>query len=99
MARPKVCIGTGEELEPYLKRQPKQRFRLIPISEESDFMDETGDAVEASEQKDATQGEKTLAEMFAGRVGRLSFEPTDLSQDTGKKFTELIIKKHQKEQR
>jgi hypothetical protein len=34
MAIPKEYIGTAEELEPLLKQQPKQRFRLIPITEE-----------------------------------------------------------------
>jgi hypothetical protein len=29
MAQPQVLEGTGEELEPMLKRMPKQRFRLI----------------------------------------------------------------------
>ncbi|HZP83746.1 MAG TPA: hypothetical protein VFB21_19045 [Chthonomonadaceae bacterium] len=29
-----VIEGTGEELEAYLKRQPKQRFRLIPLASE-----------------------------------------------------------------
>jgi hypothetical protein len=29
-----VIEGTGEELERYLRRSPKQRFRLIPLSNE-----------------------------------------------------------------
>ena len=29
-----VIEGTGEELQLYLKRSPKQRFRLVPLSVE-----------------------------------------------------------------
>ena len=73
MAQPKEYIGTGEELKPYLEQQPKQRFRLIPILGETELTDETANGAEASDQKQSTQPEKTLAEMFAGRVGRVSF--------------------------
>ena len=40
-----------------------------------------------------------LAEMLKGRTGLVSFEPSDLSENTGKKFTELLVEKHEEEQR
>jgi len=40
----------------------------------------------------------TLAEALQGKTGLVSFEPTDLSEETGKKFSDLLVEKHQKEQ-
>ena len=41
----------------------------------------------------------SLAEALKGRTGLVSFDPIDLSEDTGKKFAALLMEKHQKEQR
>jgi hypothetical protein len=41
----------------------------------------------------------SLAEMLKGRTGLVSFEPSDLSEDTGRKFADLLVEKHEKEQR
>ena len=40
----------------------------------------------------------SLAKALKGRTGLVSFEPTDLSEDTGKKIADLLVEKHHKEQ-
>lgn len=40
----------------------------------------------------------SLAEALKGRTGLVSFEPSDLSEDTGKKFANLLAEKHGKGQ-
>ena len=43
MARPEAIEGTGEELGRYLRRSPKQRFRLVPlVDDENTDPDEGG---------------------------------------------------------
>jgi len=36
----------------------------------------------------------SLAEALKGRTGLVSFEPSDLSKNTGKKFASLLTEKH-----
>lgn len=59
----------------------EQRFRLIALP----ALDEQ-----------TTAEQPTLAERFAGRVGRLSFDPPDLSERAEEYFGKLIVEKHQK---
>ncbi len=76
--------GTREELEEQLQAFPKeQRFRLsaLPQPEEG-----TGVA----------QEEPSLAELFAGRMGRFHLGDANLSQDSGKKFAALMAEKKRK---
>ncbi len=50
--------------------------------------------VPGSRDVDSTQLVKegmTLAEALKGRTGLVSFEPSDLSEDTGRKFTDLLV--------
>ena len=80
MNGPQVIEGTREEVGEQLKLFPKeQRFRLIALPQ-------------PVEQTDVE--EPTLAERFAGRVGRFSFEPADLSERTEEYYGELIKKKY-----
>lgn len=68
MNEPQGIEGTREELEEQLQRFPKeQRFRLIILPPLSEQNGDEG---------------PTLAERFAGRVGRFSFDPADLSERT-----------------
>ena len=79
MSELQVIEGTREEVGEQLQRFPKeQRFRLI--------------ALPPTEDQD-TEG-PTLAERFAGRVGRLSFEPADLSERTEAYYGEMLQKKY-----
>ena len=86
MAQPTVIEGTGDELLDYLKQAPHDRYRLIRIS-----------AVEATENGDRQN--LSLAEALRGYIGSAHFGDANLSQDTGKKFTQLLVEKRRKEQR
>ena len=80
MDEPLVIEGTREEVEEQLQLFPKgRRFRLIPLP-----------------QPDEHNGneEPTLAERFAGRVGRFSFEPADLSERTEEYYGDLLKKEY-----
>lgn len=80
MDQPQVIEGTREEVGEQLLRFPKeQRFRLIALPPLDDQDEENG---------------STLAERFAGRVGRFSFDPADLSERTEEYYGELLQKKH-----
>ncbi len=80
MNQPEVMEGTREEVGEQLRRFPKeQRFRLI--------------ALPVPDTENGDDG-PTLAERFAGRVGRVSFEPADLSARTEEYYGELLKKKY-----
>jgi voltage-gated potassium channel Kch len=40
--------------------------------------------------------QRTLAEMLQGRIGTVASGQGDLSQNTGKRFTEMMVEKHRK---
>jgi hypothetical protein len=40
---------------------------------------------------------KPLADLFKDRVGRLHFDPADLSVNTGERFADLLVEKFQSE--
>ncbi len=83
MNEPHVMEGTREEVGEQLKLFPKeQRFRLIALPQ-------------PVEQTDVE--EPTLAERFAGRVGRFSFEPADLSERAEEYYGQLIKEKYAQE--
>ena len=80
MSEPQVMEGTREEVGEQLQRFPKeQRFRLI--------------ALPPIEEQNVEVG-PTLAERFAERVGRLSFDPADLSERTEEYYGEILKKKY-----
>ena len=80
MNEPQVIEGTREEVGEQLQRFPKeQRFRLIALPQPDEQNGDDG---------------PTLAERFAGRVGRFSFEPVDLSERTEAYYGELLKKKY-----
>lgn len=79
MAEFQTIEGTRDELQEQLQSFPKdQRFRLTPLPSSKD---------------EGEQEEPSLAELFAGRAGRFHFGDANLSQDTGKKFSELMAEK------
>lgn len=85
MNEPQVIEGTREEVGEPLKLFPKeQRFRLIALPQPDEMNGDEG---------------PTLAERFAGRVGRFSFDPADLSERTEAYYEELLKKKYATEQR
>lgn len=80
MSEPQVIEGTREEVAEQLQLFPKeQRFRLIALPKPDEQNEDE---------------EPTLAERFAGRVGRFSFEPADLSERTEEYYGELLTQKY-----
>ena len=66
MNEPQIIEGTREEVGEQLQKFPEeQRFRLIALPPLKEQNEDEG---------------PTLAERFAGRIGRFSFEPADLSE-------------------
>jgi hypothetical protein len=86
MAQTQLIQGSWEELSAYAEEFKNRRDLMLIIP---------GDA----ETTNGTVKEgMNLAEALKGRTGLVSFEPTDLSEDTGKKFADLLVERHQKEQ-
>lgn len=59
--------------------QPKKSFRLTPASQGSGDHDTS-----------INHDTETLAHKLKGRVGRVHFQPSDLSERVGEAFTELL---------
>ena len=79
MDETQVIEGTREEVVKKMRFFPKeQRFRLVALSQ-------------PGEQK---QEEPSLAKRFTNRVGRLSFDPADLSERTEEYYKELLANKY-----
>lgn len=43
---------------------------------------------------DQPQSTPSLERLLQGRVGKVNFQPSDLSENTGKVFTEIVTEKH-----
>jgi hypothetical protein len=67
MAQPKIYEGTGDELAPYLRENPKRHFRLIVLPEE-----ETEEAFEQSLKELFEEAEKAVPE-----PGKCSSDPLE----------------------
>jgi hypothetical protein len=79
MARAQLIQGSWEELSARAEEFKNRRDLMLIIP---------GDAETAiSTVKEGVN----LAEALKGRTGLVSFEPTDLSEDTGKKFAALLV--------
>lgn len=88
MADVPTIEGTYEELLAMLASFPReQRFRLIPLTPVQE---------ESNEEKGDVTEEPSLAELFAGRVGRFHFGEANLSQKSGSKFADLMAEKKRK---
>jgi hypothetical protein len=86
MSRPQVYEGTAEEIATQLRESKLTgRFRAILVPE---------NGVDGNGNQEAGE---TLLERLKGRVGRFDFGGVNLSEDTGRKFTELLVEKHRKE--
>ena len=85
MTSPQVYEGTAEEIANQLRRSNTTgRLRAIVVPE-------NGVGTQG-----AKELEETLAERLKGRVGRFDFGDANLSEDTGKKFADLLVEKHRK---
>ena len=76
MAKPQVIQGTWDELCAQAERF-KDRPNLTLI-------------IPGDEDSDTRSAPRTLEEALRGKTGLLSFDPPDLSEDTGKKFAALL---------
>jgi len=87
MIRPYVYEGTAEEIADKI-RQSKLvgKFRAIVTPE---------DGFPANGSEEPVQ---TLADRLKGRVGLCDFGDANLSENTGRKFAEILDEKHRKEQ-
>ena len=86
MAQPQLIQGSWEDLCARAEEFKNRDDLLLIIP---------GNA----EAKNCTVNEgMSLAEALTGRTGLVSFEPSDLSENTGKKFADLLVEKHQQEQ-
>jgi len=84
MAKVQAIEGTRDELQERLRSFPReQRFRLTPLTQPQEG---NGDVT----------AEPSLAELFAGRVGRFHFGDANLSRDSGSKFSALVAEKKRK---
>jgi hypothetical protein len=88
MAQPKVYEGTWEELSTHA-----EEFRNVPKL----TLIVPADTENGMETDGKTEPARTLAERLKGRVGLFDFGDANLSEDTGRKFTELLVEKHGKE--
>lgn len=87
MVQPQVYEGTAEEIAAQLRNSKLTgRFRAILVPEGS---------AELNGNQEAGQ---TLLERLEGRVGQFDFGGVNLSEDTGRKFTEILVEKHRKGQ-
>ena len=86
MAQPLLIQGTWEELSVRAEEFKDRRDLMLIVPGDPD--------VKNSALKEGV----SLAEALKGRTGIVSFEPTNLSENMGRKFTDLLVEKHQKEQ-
>ncbi|MBW4488569.1 MAG: hypothetical protein KME12_12340 [Trichocoleus desertorum ATA4-8-CV12] len=70
--------GTWEEILRYAPELVGQRVRLTVLSNESS----------------KPQNGTTLDQVLKGRVGRVQFQPANLSTRTKEAFTELLVEKY-----
>jgi hypothetical protein len=85
MAQPQLIQGSWEELSARAD-EFKDRKDLILIV-----------PGEARANPGVTEDGMSLAEALKGRTGLVSFEPADLSEETGKKFAALLLEKQGRE--
>jgi hypothetical protein len=103
-----VLEGTWEEIVLQADRFSGRRVRLIILGSE-DALAENGAPRDSAASEDRSRGlstqtnapaegeSETLAQALAGRTGRISFGPPDLSERVSEAFGELVAEKHRQE--
>ncbi len=76
-----ILEGTWEEIAARAEEFNGHRLRVIIL--------------DAKPEKPETEG-KTLAELFEGRIGLVSFEPDDVSERTEELFGQIIEEKYRR---
>lgn len=85
MAQPQLIQGSWEEISARAVEFKDRNDLLLIIPGEVD------------QKHGISKQDMTLAEALKGRTGLVSFEPTDLSENTGQKFTDLLVEQYQRE--
>ncbi len=85
-----ILEGTWEELQSHEAELSGRRVRLIVIDNDQDAAGVPTGTNESSSPK-----ERTLAEVFAGRIGNVSFDPPDLSENVEQEFGKILRQKLQ----
>jgi hypothetical protein len=87
MAMPQLIQGSWEEISARAEQFKGRKDLMLIVP---------GDTANPAETSDRAL---PLSEALRGRTGLVSFEPSDLSEDTGRKFADLLVEKHQNEQK
>jgi len=83
MAQAQLIQGSWEELSARAEEFKHRNDLMLIVPGDTEVVSDTNPKT------------VSLAEVLKGRTGLVSFEPSDLSEDTGKKFADLLIEKHQ----
>lgn len=78
-----VFEGTWEEIALHAAELAGRRVRLTVLSDERS--------------ENTIVSEKSLDKMLQGRVGNVHFHPSNLSENTGKSFTDIVVEKYKKQ--
>lgn len=82
MAQAQLIQGSWEELSARAEEFKHRHDLLLIVPADTETMDAVA------------QVNVSLAEVLKGRTGLVSFEPSDLSEETGKKFAALLAEQH-----
>ena len=78
-----ILEGTWEEIALHAAELSGRRVRLTILTEQ--------------QSENAVTPEETLDKMLLGRVGKVNFQPSNLSENTGKAFTDIVAEKYKKQ--
>lgn len=78
-----VFEGTWEEIAVHAAELSGRRVRLTILSEQ--------------QSENAVASEETLDKMLKGKVSNVNFQPSDISENTGKAFTDIVTEKYKKQ--
>lgn len=83
MAEQQVIEGTWEEVTGRAAELRGRRVRVTVLPDD-----------EKEAMNGAARAQPEIPEAFAGLVGGFHFGDANLSEDTGEKFTDLLVQKH-----
>jgi hypothetical protein len=88
MAEQQVIEGTWEEVEVHAAELRGRRVRLTVLPDDHAKEPANGE----------TPARTEVPEAFAGLIGGFHFGGANLSENTGEKFTDLLVEKHKEGQ-
>lgn len=78
----RVLEGTWEEIALHAAELSGRRVRLTILTDG---------------ESENTVAPETLDKMLKGRVGKVNFQPSNVSENTGKAFTDIVAEKYKKQ--